>query len=335
MNSSLVQGLKVTQDGASAQEAFTKTAKSAVDNGDGLEPHAMALRAKLGEWLATSKWTLEANRMDAEGACLSAMPTADPDKGPADKAAWAKEIDDEVMFGIQRTIRKEISVAQQRVEEAFFEGRLKAVLKKSEEATALAGNKRLLYKTIKESTSAAKNLAAKGMLPEQAEELSKVRKAQVKLNNAENAMALVVRMEQRMQMMQHYRTSQELLEDGSGPLHTRLVQLENMLCESKTPTARRVIRGSIRFLNRQLKRIQRQLHWGLKREEQQSFIKAEALDMETRANQAKKIVNLADKVGPALDELYKKTQCESKGGRTIHFPGCAGHASPACEAEHS
>ena len=71
--------------------------------------------------------------MATEGACLAARPVATTG-GPDRSGAWAKETETELLYSIARTVRKELSTAQQRVEESFFEGRLKSAIAQSREA---------------------------------------------------------------------------------------------------------------------------------------------------------------------------------------------------------
>ena len=299
-------GLNESQAESHQAQIFRGMAAAAEDTGSGWGATTEHLSNLIRNWLERTQWTLDSSKLAAEGACAAALPADESETGPNRNQAWAREMEQEVRFAIQRTFRREVSTAQQRVEEAYFEGRLKTAYKHNEDMQALAPDKTKLNKIIEESTKAAAVLFNKDMIVEQLQELELVRAAKVKLGNADAAQRRLESMEKRLQTMQHYRTAQELLEDGAGPLHTRLIQLQTMLCDATSGTARHVIRGSIRYLDRQLKRIQRKLHWGLKREEQQAFIQGEVQDTSDRAKRAQLVIAVSHAAEPTLQNLKSK-----------------------------
>jgi len=305
-------GYNVSNASKAELQTFEDLAATAEDDGTGLAPHIDRMRSLLKDWLERSQWGLDSNRYAAEGACAAAMPATDGKKGPTRNLRWAKELQVELSYNVERTFRREVSTAQQRVEEAYFEGRLKSAIEHNKAMQAEAADKEKLNGIVKESTENAAQFLEDDKIVEQLQELDKARRAKVVLQNADAAEAAMKHMEERLQVMQHFRTAQELLEDGTGPLHKRLVQLRRMLCQTSSATSRRLIRGSIRFLERQMKRVQRKLHWGLKRQEQQEFLDGEVHDTKSRADKAQLVIQSAAAAKPALEELQARLQNASE-----------------------
>ena len=153
------------------------------------------------------------------------------------------------------------------------------------------------------SKAEAQKFLANGEVSAAIEADAQGRRARGKILYAKSAARKVVKMEERLRTMQKYRVGQEMLEDGVGPLVRRIEQLHRLVCKTGSPTAQFVIRGSVTFLQDQLKRQSRKLHWDMKRSEQHEIVEESMRELEAEAALALKVCHKALPMSLALSSF--------------------------------
>jgi len=247
---------------------------------------------------------VNSHKLAAEGACADAASSTNAvSEGPEMNNEWAKNVDLDLAFSIKAAVRREMSTAQQRLEEAFYEGRVRSAISKHTSIEVPESARTDMLQEIKHAKEMAVVAGNKGRLGEQLSWTNSAQSLQQKIDTSDASLSRLTKLKQRLKVMQHFRTEQEQLENGSGFMTTRLEDLKEMECASSSPQARRVIRGSIRFMHGKLSQMQRSVHWSLKQDEQNTVMKLEALDLQERNAEAQAIVEAATKVKIQLLEL--------------------------------
>ena len=162
------------------------------------------------------------------------------------------------------------------------------------------------------SKAEAQKFLANGEVSAAIEADAQGRRARGKILYAKSAARKVVKMEERLRTMQKYRVGQEMLEDGVGPLVRRIEQLHRLVCKTGSPTAQFVIRGSVTFLQDQLKRQSRKLHWDMKRSEQHEIVEESMRELEAEAALALKVENTAAWAAPQVETMISRLKAKTE-----------------------
>ena len=94
----------------------------------------------MNQRLVAMEKALTATKIAGHTDCYRSVPPPDEKDGSKD-GGWATEVESTLKYKVQRIYRRELSILQQRAEEAFYEGRVKNSIDLEKEAQALVADK--------------------------------------------------------------------------------------------------------------------------------------------------------------------------------------------------
>jgi hypothetical protein len=121
-------------------EKADKMANEAEDTGEGLEVHRSIFQQMIDEKVFDLEKQFAATMKRGHHDCYRAVPPPE-EKDDSKDGGWAEEVESTLKFKVMRIYRRELSILQQRAEEAFFEGRVKNSIDLNKEAQALVAEK--------------------------------------------------------------------------------------------------------------------------------------------------------------------------------------------------
>ena len=120
-------------------EKAAEMANEAEDT-EGMEVHRAEFQEILNEKMLAMEKALTATKIAGHHDCYRAVPPPDEKDGSKD-GGWGKEVESTLKYKVMRIYRRELSILQQRAEEAFYEGRVKNSIDLEKEAQALVADK--------------------------------------------------------------------------------------------------------------------------------------------------------------------------------------------------